>query len=158
MDSGGGGDANPGDGSSGGMDAGPCGFGANVGSDVDVQQMASTAPTPTGGTIADGTYVLTSGTLYTGAGGATGPLGLTLKQTWHFAGTAYSHVSYDNSSMTETRQGGTYMVIAGTFDLHLLQSCPDADVQADQYTATTTTLTLYSTDASGTLALVLTLR
>ncbi len=151
-----GGDAKPGDDGGGGADGGPCGAGANLGSDVDVQQMAADPPTPMGGTIADGTYVLTSGTLYTGAdGGATGPLGLTLKQTWRISGSAYSHVDFNQMMGRETRQGGTLMTVSA-ISLHLVQACPDADFASYEFSATPTTFTLYSLDASGTLALVLT--
>ncbi|HEY8073756.1 MAG TPA: hypothetical protein VIF62_06600 [Labilithrix sp.] len=149
----GGDDATPGDGS-GGMDAGPCGIGANLGAKIDVQQTATDPPAAMGGTIADGTYVLTSATLYTGAGGATGSLGLTLAQTWHFSGTAYAHVSFDQMSMLDVHQSGTYASVSA-ISLHLIQTCPDSDFGSEEYTATPTGVTFYSMDASGTLALFL---
>lgn len=141
----------------GGADAGPCGAGANLAKAVDAQQVASAPPGAMGGTIADGTYVLTDATLYTGPGGATGSLGLTLQQTWGFAGTAYHLVTKDGTTMKETAKGGTFTSVTA-ISIHLLQSCPDADFQSYEYTADAAKIVFYATDASGTLALTLTRR
>jgi hypothetical protein len=50
------------------------------------QKVAAVLPTPRGGTIADGTYYETAYTLYTGAGGATGPEGVDHQMTAIIAG------------------------------------------------------------------------
>jgi hypothetical protein len=47
----------------------------NVGQPVTVTEVAQDPPTPQGGTVSDGTYVLTTETVYTGAGGPTGTMG-----------------------------------------------------------------------------------
>ena len=151
----GGGDAKPdAPGDAGG--GGACGTSANVGRAIDGQQVAMAAPTATGGTIADGTYTLTDITLYTGSGGATGPAGLTLTQTWGFSGGSYRLVSLDGTTMTETRKGGTVMNVSATA-LHLVQTCPDSDFASYEFSATATTLTLFTDEGAGTkLALTLT--
>jgi hypothetical protein len=73
--------SSPGD-AGGSTDAGEEGDGAtvcnalpNTATPVTVTQVAQDPPAPQGGTVADGTYKMTSETIYTGAGGATGPMG-----------------------------------------------------------------------------------
>jgi hypothetical protein len=138
-----------------GADAGPCGAGANKGAVVDVTQIAQPAPAATGGVVADGTYLLTSATMYTGTGGATGPLGLSLQQTWGYAAGAYHWVSKDSSTNTEARAGGTVATVSA-ISLHLLQTCPTSDFASYEYSSDGTTWTLFSTDGQGTLATTLT--
>jgi hypothetical protein len=58
-------------------DGGPtvCNMLVNSGQPVTPNQVAGDAPPFQGGTVVDGTYVLTSESIYTGDGGATGPGG-----------------------------------------------------------------------------------
>src|SRR6266508_2809945 len=75
--------ANPGDGGTctdppGGAS---CNAVQNCGPVVQETQVASSAPSAAGGTPVDGTYFLTSRTLYAGTGGATGGLGQFRKST-----------------------------------------------------------------------------
>jgi hypothetical protein len=103
------------------------------------------APNPAGGTIADGTYVLTSIT-------ALGPcIVLDVAQTLVITGTTIQTVVED--SITGVARGNsTYTVSgAGVFSqLMETNTCPDTMARAFGYTAAGNTLTLYSND-SGTI-------
>src|SRR5262245_27990911 len=59
----------------------------NVAPQVTLVAEASDPPTALGGAIADGTYVLTSATVYTGAAGASGPTLQKIQMTIAVAGT-----------------------------------------------------------------------
>ncbi len=50
------------------------------------QRVATEAPTPTGGAIADGKYHLVDISLFTGAGGASGPLAIAVTTTFEVQG------------------------------------------------------------------------
>ena len=63
-------------------DTGPsCSKLENVGEVVEEMKIAATKPAWTGGTVVDGTYVLTAFENYSGPGGATGPTGQKLRFT-----------------------------------------------------------------------------
>src|SRR5262249_52661948 len=59
-------------------EAGGCNALVNVGAPVSGTLVAAAPPTANGGSVADGTYVLTKYQVYTGAGGPTGPTGSSL--------------------------------------------------------------------------------
>jgi hypothetical protein len=102
---------------------------------VTITQVASDPPAFQGGTVVDGTYKLTSETIYTGDGGATGPKG-TATTTIQFQGGTIQ-AAKDSDPPTSTYgfapTGGTYYATG---------KCPPGlgDI-AGSYTATATTFT-----------------
>jgi hypothetical protein len=102
-------------------DGGPtvCNTLVNAGQPVTATQVAEVAPAFQGGTVVDGTYTLTSQTIYTGPGGATGPSTTTLTTTISIQGSTFQ-VSKDTSPPTSTYMfapTGTTYVATG--------ECPD---------------------------------
>jgi hypothetical protein len=87
---------------------------------VDEVQVASAAPTMTGGTIPDGTWQLSSSQKFTGTGGASGPDGISLGQTLVFAGGATVQ-SVATAFGVNARWNADYS--AGGTDLALKPSC-----------------------------------
>jgi hypothetical protein len=88
---------------------GECNALVNGAPQVTANQVASVAPPATGGTLVDGTYFLTSVTIYTGFGGATGPTGSAESVTLQLAsGIAQSvagssgSVSHETATLTPT--------------------------------------------------------
>lgn len=112
-----------------GPEAGGCSSLGNTAPVVAEQNVASAPPTPAGGTIADGTYFLTAAKVFTGAGGATGPTGVTYQMDSKWAGGAFEYVEAITGG---TGAGGKY---AGTY--------------ATSGTAITITFTCGSTGKSG---------
>ncbi len=64
-----------------GDDGGLCTTLANGAPQVQQVDVAAARPVATGGSFVDGTYFKTSDKVYTGAGGATGPTGYTVRET-----------------------------------------------------------------------------
>jgi hypothetical protein len=58
----------------------------NGGATVTLVRVPQAPPAPTGGTIADGTYVLTSLVQYTGPGGASGPTSMMVRMSMRIGG------------------------------------------------------------------------
>jgi hypothetical protein len=138
----GGGEAAPPAEAAGGDDSasdGPtvCNTLVNEGQPVTPVQVASAPPAFAGGTVADGTYVLTGQTIYTGDGGATGPTTPTQRITIQLQGSTFQ-VSKDSDPPTSTYAfaptGATYVATG---------ECPPllGDL-AGSYTATATTFTV----------------
>ncbi len=146
------------------VDAGPpdatgdCnGIGA-TGATIMEQRVASAAPTPTGGNIADGAYVVTSMTVYTGVGGATGPTGLILRSESVNSAGDFVYAESDGTTVS-VRSGGTY-VTAGA-DITIAFTCPagDPDAPFTQFDADATEFVLYdSTNAAAVRAWTFTLQ
>jgi hypothetical protein len=132
------------DGSVADKDAGKpaCNALVNVASDVAVLAQPSAPPPAKAGAIADGTYVLTSATLYTGPGGAAGPTGETLKMTLAIDGS-------DGQSVFDGVTRSTKLEIVGD-KLRSTSTCPGTGTDEIAYSATATTLALYLLDSKGT--------
>lgn len=97
--------------------AGACNTLVNVADVVTTTQVAEAMPTFTGGAVAEGTYVITAITAYTGAGGATGPkTGTTMKQTMLLSGGKFEIVRSQNGA-AEKRSSGNYSTSASVFTL-----------------------------------------
>jgi hypothetical protein len=119
-------------------------------SSVTIAQGAGAPPTPTGGTITDGTYLLTALTDYSTSGSEAGA---TAMAVYRFSGTSVDRVGRRPDGRVE-RGTGTYS-LSGT-SITLTLSCGASSTLGTQgYSATATTLTL--TDAPGTKSLVATL-
>jgi len=115
----------------------------NCAADVTFQTASGTAPTPAGGTVADGLYALTAAKVY----GMAAPPGVTVKVTQFKDGdTMYSVAKTPNS---EGRTMGT-VAFSGT-DVVLTQTCPGSGEQSRKYTATSTQLLDFDTDEDRTI-------
>lgn len=111
----------------------------NVGDTVTTTRVAEALPTLTGGTLAEGTYVVTAVTEYTGTGGASGTVaGDTMKQTMRLAAGKFEIVRMQKTN-PEKRSAGDYKTSGTTFTM--TGTCPSAsgDVPVN-YEATGTTL------------------
>ena len=143
------------DSGSGGADAGACTQPPDAGaacntvvngaSFVTITQVASTTPTGTGGTIADGHYFMTKLEGYTGNG-----LGsLTMKQTLDLCAGVGQLVGEEKGPVVyhkifTLKTSGTGIDATGTCSTQ----SPNVDVKYSSYTATPTAFTLYSTALS----------
>ena len=105
-----------------GADAGVCNSVANAAPSIPITNVASDAPAPTGGTIPDGTYFVTASQIYTGAGGAAGPTGVTYRATNRVTGTHYDAVTSASSQPVDAHASGTFAT-NGTNTV-IQQSCP----------------------------------
>jgi hypothetical protein len=77
-------------------DGGACTSLANIASAIPQMDVAQTIPPPSGGTLVDGLYVKTRDTVYTGAGGASGPTGTMAKETLGISGSATGTARFDS--------------------------------------------------------------
>ena len=99
---------------------------------IDVTSVAEDPPAMTGGTIADGTYYLTSFVVYTGPDGGTVPAGSSLKATLVIAAGRAQFV--DNASGPSA-----WTLLASGTNLTIRHTCPKKYDRQVQYTATPTT-------------------
>jgi hypothetical protein len=109
---------------------------------IPLTQVASQEPVAMGGTISDGTYLLTKFTIYTGPGGATGPLPLSLKVRRDLAGGTFQTVQDDGSNVRH------FTATLTTTDTAFTETdtCPGTTVDQGTYSATTTTFTEWASD------------
>lgn len=112
----------------------------NSGPLVVANQVAEDAPAPLGGTIVDGTYYLTASIVYTGPGGATGPIG---------SGGAETHV-YRSGELRlvvtdgEGTRSAMLLYLTNGNEITFVFECPDlAPPPFEAYTATAQAVTLY---------------
>lgn len=129
---------------------GTCNTIANTATTIDRTQVAEALPSASaaGGTFALGTYFRTATTVYTGVGGATGPNGVTDKQTIVLsdAGAGAIIAQSVQSTSGAADQHGTLMVTSTGTTVSLVITCPVNAPFADfPYTATATGFTLYNT-------------
>jgi hypothetical protein len=132
----------------------PCNSIANGASVVQEQQSATTAPTPAGnGPPSDGTYFMTSITVYTGSGGASGPDGNSEQQTITFTSSTMTLQQVDarNGCPADTNTGT--LAFAGT-QVTLTTTCP-ADCGSNcggqsGYTWATPNLDVFEAQGNGT--------
>jgi len=137
-----------------------CGRLPQVAETVAEMRVAASPPTPRGGALRPGTYVVTEMTAYTGAGGETGPTGVERAWTMRIGGSG-SPVTYETTYIHLAdpcpiyHQTGT-LTTSGT-DLHATVSCW-TDHQTPQdftegYTAEGDTLVVFG-DPSRTITFV----
>jgi hypothetical protein len=122
-------------------DGGACNSLTASGPVVTLECSAATLPAPTGGTIVDGTYTMTSATFY----GPDCPATEQDQNTWLVCGSTWQTVQVSNTE----GQGTT----VNTFDLNVLKSGSSLRLQVTcggsnemlifPYSATATTLSLY---------------
>lgn len=85
------------------QDAGACNTVPNAAAPVDETEVASAQPAPAGGTLEDGTYHLTSYEIHTGASGAAGPTGTTIKHVIVVSGAGTGTVTME---VVRSKDGG----------------------------------------------------
>jgi hypothetical protein len=127
---------------------------ANLGSPVPGNLVANAAPAPTGGTLVDGTYVLTKYQVYTGPGGQSGPSGQSLASTLALAGSTYEAVSSTGGS--DTRVNGTFTTSGTSYTATV--TCPGGPTTALGYTFDGTTFVQLGNVGVNTLELTYTKR
>jgi hypothetical protein len=115
-----------------------CATVANGGPIVDMTNQTSPAPQPNGGNISDGLYYLTAVNDYDGA---TGTVTLDVRASVQISGAT---MQIDDSGLTAT---ATFVTDGTT--ITLVESCPTNATSTDQYSATSTTFSLYSSDLDG---------
>lgn len=118
----------------------------NVAANVTANQVDESIPTAVGGSLVDGTYVLTATTYYTGAGGATGPTGKAQALTMKIAAGTFEQVVSDDG-VPSTPTSGT-ITISGTGWTHA-NTCPFAISLPFTYDASPAALKLYLTGSGG---------
>ena len=92
----------------------------------------------TGGTIADGTYVLTGWTEYNGDHSSS-----THKETFKYTGGSFVHSGSDNGA-PDSEIGGTYTTSGTTLTWNI--TCPSPSAVSVLYTATPTAFTFIAPD------------
>jgi hypothetical protein len=126
-------------------DAGACNAFDNVGQLVDQLGQNGDPPVETGGAIVDGTYELTSDTIFVGAGGVGGPTGVQVQATIEVtAGVLERAISLKdtNNGQTSDRRE-TFHFATSNADFALAETCPlNTAAVTDTYSATATTLTI----------------
>jgi hypothetical protein len=107
----------------------------NAAPSVTIDQVAMDPPAPEGGTIADGTYWMTSVAIYTGADGPTGATGAA-QTTIAITGATIQVVSAGEPAtrtVTLATSGASYTST---------DTCPDTTIVQGGYTATASTLVI----------------
>ncbi|MFO0674186.1 MAG: hypothetical protein U0235_31990 [Polyangiaceae bacterium] len=107
--------------------------------------VADEAPVPAGGTIEDGSYELASITVYTGKGGAAGPLAADVRWRLHVeAGVAEQAFVCGAGCDTPgaPRHARATLSVTGT-TLRSVESCPTARIRQQSFTATKDAIVFY---------------
>lgn len=119
--------------------SGACNNLVNDAPTVTATEIATAAPTPAGGTIADGMYALTALTAYTGVGGQTGNLALMASEVQTISGTT---MQQDGTINGQESRYTTTISTSGT-TLSTSDTCPSPSTATHGYTATATELRIY---------------
>ncbi len=112
-------------------DGGVCNGLSNDGPVVSKTGHPEAPPAMTGGTIADGTYILTATDQYNGHQGGT-----THQEKWVFSGGSLQVVENDSTNPGDVHLTATYTTSSNVFTL--TATCPGAMTATMQYTATAT--------------------
>jgi hypothetical protein len=134
-------------------DASLCTTKPNLASPVMEMGMGMAAPTPMGGELLDGTYVIVAATIYTGPGGPSGADGNVITETSYNAAGTFEVMN--SSAIPPFNGSGTYSTTPGTSDITITQMCPTVQVLTyTKYDASPTGFTIYDpTHAGGVSAL-----
>ncbi len=150
---------------------GGCNALLNCGNKIHVQQNSVASPTGAGGTVPDGTYVLTDYMLFTGPGGASGQLPDFFVETMQLTteasdasvgdGGATQQMVWDDIITTNTTNdktsAGTAYFETGTATMTIAKSCPSSTTPFSAgYTVSGTQLLLYAAATAGTAQLTFT--
>jgi hypothetical protein len=99
--------------------------------------MVGTAPAPTGGSIVAGLYLLTSATVYRPSSGGATP---TFQIAYSFTNTDFAEASYEDG-FEQSPIAGSYVAAGTTLTRNI--TCQTTATTVDQYSATSSTLTVY---------------
>ncbi len=124
-----------------------CNTVANVGSVIQQMFVATDAVTGNGGTLVAGTYVLTAAAVYVGAGGSSGPTGLTLQDTvaiddaglYQRVVSAIDDAGLDGSPI---HQNGSFIVNGSS--IQVAQTCPPGSQPFTSYDSDGTKFRIYA--------------
>jgi hypothetical protein len=94
---------------------------------VTLEAVAETAPSPEGGAVHDGTYVLTDAALYVGPAGSAGPTSTVLRMTIRVTGSLVERVDMKGGSSATLTVSGTTLTAKDT--------CPDDTTEEVGFTA-----------------------
>jgi hypothetical protein len=125
------------------IDSPACNDLANIAVPVEVHAVAAPPPAPEGGTLVDGTYVVTASTLYTGEGGASGATGDEVRMTVRIRGAQADSV-FDGVNRSAV------LTVDGT-RVHSASTCPSKASDAVGFTSTGEGFALFLTRSEGTL-------
>lgn len=114
-----------------------CGAPTLCGPVVQTLEIVGMPPAALGGSLVPGSYVLTSANVYRQDAGGTTP---TFQFTYSFAGAQFAEASYENG-FQQSPISGSYQTTDTTLTRTL--TCPTSVTTMDQYTATTSSLTIY---------------
>jgi hypothetical protein len=136
----------------------------NCGAHIYVTNVAQSAPSPQGGSVTDGTYILSDYRVFTGSGGLSGATAAWFAETMSFgtqlvdggagdAGpsqtTAWEDVTATNANPTSRSSSGTATFTG--LGVTITKSCPSTGSPFDSnFTATATDLVLLLPDPNGT--------
>lgn len=127
-----------------------------IGAPIAIVSVADVPPVLKGGTVIDGVYDLTSGTDYTGTGGASGATA-SVARTMRLGGAAYEVAKREGDS-AEERFSGSFKT-SGTSTFEQTNLCPTAEKAATSpYEATATTFKIFVGGGPGTRLVVMTRR
>ncbi|MGH7435723.1 MAG: hypothetical protein ACRENE_08610, partial [Polyangiaceae bacterium] len=121
---------------------------------VKATEVAAAAPTPGGGTIADGTYQLTALTAYLGVGGPAVALMLTASEVQTISGTTIQEAGIIDGQ--ESRYTTKFTTSGTSLTTH--DTCPLESSATHGYTASAMELRIYDAMGGFTLEQVYTLR
>jgi hypothetical protein len=124
-----------------GPDGPPCTNLTNCGQRVDVVDVATDPPTPGGGTVVDGIYVMTRYEIFTGAGGHAGPTTLWFMETSQLMQGTFG-VASDNGTVGPNWSSGTYTLPDASATIAYAYGCPMSDMKVFGYTAAPSQLML----------------
>ena len=121
-------------------DDGMCTDLVNAGVVVAKTTHAQPPPAMTGGTIAEGTYLLTAMDKYNGRSGSN-----THRETWRFSGNRVEAIMENSLAPgIVSRASGTYTVSGNAFTVHL--TCPQGGDVVQTYTATAAQVLMMPSD------------
>ena len=127
--------------------AGACNSYANTAPIIQETCVASSAPTPQGGTPADGLYYETEFDAYTGPTGMSGACGMPHSFMAVVTGSLIDVVSFDGTTMAEDRYSASFAIQGTTMTWTF--SCPTGRSQVTfGYDAAPTKLVFYGTGSS----------
>jgi hypothetical protein len=128
---------------------GTCNSVVQTASEVTQMRVAEIAPVGTGGTVPDGTYHLIQDTIYTGAGGATGPTGYASRFTTRCVASSCDLVIEDEMEATQS-----YRIVTSGTSVTFTITCPTPFTFSGTITTVTaggsTTVSIFEASGSDT--------
>jgi hypothetical protein len=127
----------------------PCNGPPACGPWVAQQQIPQNAPTPSGGLVQSGTYVMIADSRYTGPGGASGPDGVVSRESLVLASDGTYANTTEVSSNSPYALTGTYMTNGAQFSVTDTCSSPALPTLTLGFTSNSKQLLLFGSDSDG---------